>query len=281
MGSSVVRKIRQARILHWNYVGFVEIPEELKDEGAHVQEIYLKCNKLSQLVSRSAAEFYIYCGLICATSLLTQCCVLQPPWLGSLSNLTNLYLHGNELTYLPDEIGELGQLIWLDVDSNHLSCLPNSIWGLHQLTALIISNNRLSIIPPDIGRLERLEYLDVSHNGLGELPDEMGKCSRLRELTTDGNPLLTLPNSITGLPCLRVITAMDCHLVYLPLLPFTFRPMLRLDHNAGLTYLPAHVLQYTRNIHYIRYCITQLSARLNIVLSRFFFVHMMLFGCVV
>ncbi|XP_063222348.1 leucine-rich repeat-containing protein 1-like isoform X2 [Bacillus rossius redtenbacheri] len=211
MGSGVAREIRQARVLHWSYVGLEDIPERLRTEGE------------------------------------------QPPWLGSLSNLTNLYLHGNELTALPEELGELQLLSWLDVDSNQLSSLPCSLWQLRHLAALVVSNNRLSELPPDVGRLSALEYLDMSHNALRELPDALGRCRRLHELTVDGNPLVTLPGSLTGLPSLRVLTAMDCHLTHLPALQFTSRPMLRLDHNTALTYLPAHVLQHTRDVHYIRH----------------------------
>ena len=53
--------------------------------------------------------------------------------ISNLSNLTNLVLHSNQLTKVPDEIGSLTKLKFLDLSRNLLTELPSSISNLNNL----------------------------------------------------------------------------------------------------------------------------------------------------
>ena len=63
--------------------------------------------------------------LIIAASLY-----FQPPHIGSLPALTELWLDHNQLTHLPPEIGNLRELTCMDVSENRLEDIPIEISGL-------------------------------------------------------------------------------------------------------------------------------------------------------
>ena len=92
-----------------------------------------------------------------------------PAELGSLSNLTKLYLFGNSLSgEIPPELGSLSNLQSLWLDYNGLS----------------------GEIPAELGSLSNLVYLDINNNGLsGEIPAELGSLSNLLRLSLGGNSL--------------------------------------------------------------------------------------------
>ena len=56
--------------------------------------------------------------------------LLQPPHIGSLPALTELWLDHNQLTHLPPEIGKLRELTCMDVSENRLEDIPVEISGL-------------------------------------------------------------------------------------------------------------------------------------------------------
>ena len=69
-----------------------------------------------------------------------------PPELGSLSNLTDLSLHGNDLSgAIPAELGSLSNLTALDLRNNALSgAIPAELGSLSNLTNLRLLSNDLS-----------------------------------------------------------------------------------------------------------------------------------------
>ena len=67
--------------------------------------------------------------------------------------LQNLYLEGNELTTLPDELfDKLPNLQWLDLRRNYLIRLPTVYTGRHQnLRNLLLEGNNLRTLPLELG----------------------------------------------------------------------------------------------------------------------------------
>lgn len=47
----MAKEVQSKFILHWNYRGFSELPKELRHNGEHVEELYLKWNNLVVVVS--------------------------------------------------------------------------------------------------------------------------------------------------------------------------------------------------------------------------------------
>jgi internalin A len=95
--------------------------------------------------------------------------------LGQLTNLTKLYLHGNQITTLPQELGQLTNLTELDLHENQITTLPQ-----------------------ELGQLTNLTELDLYENQITTLPQELGQLTNLTTLFLHGNPQLGIPNEILG-----------------------------------------------------------------------------------
>ena len=127
-----------------------------------------------------------------------------PKELGSLSNLQQLYLWGNQLTgEIPPELGGLSNLTHLYLDNNQLTGeIPPELGGLSNLTGLYLWGNELTgEIPPELGGLSNLAELSLSGNQLtGEIPPELGGLSNLTGLYLWGNELTgEIPPELGGL----------------------------------------------------------------------------------
>ncbi|KAL3268129.1 hypothetical protein HHI36_007256, partial [Cryptolaemus montrouzieri] len=82
-------------------------------------------------------------------------------------NLKMLYLEGNSIEYLPDDIfTKLGKLNWLDLRNNKLRFIPKSIAYHENLENLLLSNNYLEKLPNELGLVPKLKVLQVSQNPL-------------------------------------------------------------------------------------------------------------------
>nr|CAD7461148.1 unnamed protein product [Timema tahoe] len=184
--------------------------------------------------------------------------IQQPKWLGQLCNLTNLYLCGNMLCELPDEIGDLEHLTWLDITNNHLKVLPTSLTKLAKLSGFIAPGNSFNCFPNEVCHLSSLEYLDLSNNSIRYLPDTICLCQHLEELCLDDNLILSLPRHIVYLPNLNWLSLKNNRLLYLPAVPFKCGTTLNLFYNSMLSYLPYHVISH------VRYDDTLRSAKGNI-----------------
>jgi hypothetical protein len=121
-----------------------------------------------------------------------------PPEIGCLTNLTSLFLGGNQLTgEIPSEIWELTNLTLLNLGHNQLTGeIPVEIGNLTNLTGLALYSNQLTgEIPSEIGNLTNLEWLKLYNNQLsGEIPSEV--CDLIEsnnlnmDLILDGNNLI-------------------------------------------------------------------------------------------
>ncbi len=128
-----------------------------------------------------------------------------PENIGNLANLTHLYINNNQLASLPESIGNLSSLTHLHLYNNQLTHLPESICRLSSLTHLYLDDNYLSSLPESIGNLINLEFLGVDYNQLTCLPKSIGNLSRLTDLYLCKNKLTTLPKSIGSLSNLKRI----------------------------------------------------------------------------
>ncbi|XP_011871828.1 PREDICTED: leucine-rich repeat-containing protein 28 isoform X2 [Vollenhovia emeryi] len=211
----MANEVQHKNILHWNYRGLAELPEVIRLHGAHLQEIYLKWNKLTTL----------------------------PPWIAELFNVTNLYLYGNQIEQLPAQFGEMSQLMVLDLSANNLQLIPACLGSLSNLKFLFLNNNSIKRLPVELGQLNNLEMLCLSGNQIVALPEWVGSLPKLKELYADKNQLRELPNRLTLAPELVVISVCSNRLTYLPLNGFLSNPCIRFDGNEYLNYMSYPLLQ--------------------------------------
>merc|ERR1712130_157780 len=233
--TEMVKEVGRSSILHWNYRNLAHLPQELLDHGGHIQEIYLKENRIEKLPDNLASN---------------------------LPCLTHLYLSKNNLISLPSDFGLLNQLTCLDVSRNHLTCLPASFTRLSSLHSLDLSKdqfvefpacltslpslrflsltgNRLHHLPNYLDRLEAsLEGLYLANNCITNLPTCLANCLLLRELYLDHNPLTHLPASLTSLPNLSILTLTHTLISSLPALPSPSCLRIQAEHCPCLFCVP-------------------------------------------
>ncbi|XP_018406666.1 PREDICTED: leucine-rich repeat protein SHOC-2-like isoform X2 [Cyphomyrmex costatus] len=205
----MANEVKSKIILHWNCRGLMEFPEVIRQHGSHIQEIYLKWNKLTTL----------------------------PPWITELFNVTNLYMYGNRIEQLPVELGEMTQLTVLDLSANKLELISGCIGNLSNLKSLYLNDNFIKRLPIELSQLNNLEILSVSGNQIVALPEWTGSLPRLQELYVDNNRLKELPNRLTIAPELTMISVCSNRLKYLPLNGFLSAPCIRFDANEYLNYV--------------------------------------------
>ncbi len=98
-----------------------------------------------------------------------------PPEIGQLTNLTTLFLSGNQLTSLPKELGQLTKLYDLYMHNNKLKSVPAELGRLTNLTKLRLDGNQLTRVPAELGRLTNLTTLHLERNPLESPPPEVVK----------------------------------------------------------------------------------------------------------
>ena len=159
-----------------------------------------------------------------------------------LSSLKNLYLHGNDLKDLPDDV----------------------FTGLSSLTHLGLYNNELtSLTAKMLSGLPSLEGLYLKGNDLKDLPDRVfAGLPSLKELHLGGNQLTTLSEeTFSGVPLLTHLWLFDNQLTTLPEGTFsglTALTKLELEANQ-LTSLPAKIFLGLSSLNDLKLFINQLT----------------------
>ena len=127
-----------------------------------------------------------------------------PKIIESFSSLNEIYLRGNNLDSIPDELCSLPVLEILDLSENQLKELPDLIRSLSKLRELHLESNQLNNLPASFGDLISLELLDLSENQLGNIPTSLGKLNKLKTLDLSRNEITNLPDSLGALISLEV-----------------------------------------------------------------------------
>jgi Leucine-rich repeat (LRR) protein len=128
-----------------------------------------------------------------------------PVELGKLTEINDfLYMHDNQLEFLPRSLERLRELKYLNISQNRFSAFPE-ICHISRLVELRATDNQFSDLPSSIARLSRLRELHLRNNRLRALPTAIAELSELRLLDLRGNPIETLPESILEMPRLEKI----------------------------------------------------------------------------
>jgi hypothetical protein len=117
--------------------------------------------------------------------------------------LTELYLFENKRKGYPSNLGEISNLKKLWISGDSLTHLPNEVKKLNELNELIITkcpNIILDTLFLLLSKVTSLRELDLSENTLTEIPVSIGKLTQLTDLWFDENQLTEIPQGVKSLP---------------------------------------------------------------------------------
>ncbi|KAB5581570.1 hypothetical protein PHYPO_G00177240 [Pangasianodon hypophthalmus] len=97
-----------------------------------------------------------------------------PDYVCKYTLLKNLYLEGNELSSLPDNLfSRLPYLLWLDLRNNQLTCLPADIGQHRCLKTLLLEGNPITELPVELGNMITLRALSLRNCPVSFPPQEV------------------------------------------------------------------------------------------------------------
>lgn len=140
-----------------------------------------------------------------------------------------LYLHNQEITFLPEEIQELTQLTEIQIieQTPCLQELPNWFKNLtslkiffirksliskidnlpRKLNSLGITESNLDEFPSEIFKLKKLEYLFLNGNNIQKISSEIKDLNTLIRFNIGNNKLVNLPDELTKIETLKFFDA--------------------------------------------------------------------------
>ncbi|MBN1800133.1 MAG: hypothetical protein JW891_01420 [Candidatus Lokiarchaeota archaeon] len=138
-----------------------------------------------------------------------------------IKNLKKLYLGGNHIGNIPEEIDKLESLEELHLDFCKLKSLPESIGNLKNLRILKLDNNTGMCFPESIKNLTSLEELSMyqtSDDEPIEFPEWICQLTNLKRLFLGSNSFKSIPECFLNLKKLEELD-LDRSLCYLNDLP--------------------------------------------------------------
>src|SRR5690606_7994683 len=109
-----------------------------------------------------------------------------PPEVAKLEKIKTLYLGGNNIISLSDELGSLNDLeeLGISISINQFSTLVKIYNRLSKLRALLLglAGNELTNLPPELWQLVKIESLSLDRNLLESISPEISNLINLKKL---------------------------------------------------------------------------------------------------
>ena len=120
-----------------------------------------------------------------------------PQSFGNLKSLKQLWIQGETLQSIPDNIGNLSNLrFWLV--GGKFKTLPTSIGNLKNLEDFWLSPS-VEKLPDEFGGLSNLSYLNMENSRLRSLPETFGQLKKLKEINARASSITHFPKSFEQL----------------------------------------------------------------------------------
>ncbi|MEH2090084.1 COR domain-containing protein, partial [Nostoc sp.] len=139
-----------------------------------------------------------------------------PEALAKLTNLTQLYLSDNEITEIPEAIANLTNLTELSLHNNEITEIPEALAKLTNLTLLTLCDNEITEIPEAIANLTNLTELSLHNNQITEIPEALAKLTNLTQLYLSDNQITKIPEAIAKLTNLTLLDLTDNEITEIP-----------------------------------------------------------------
>jgi hypothetical protein len=103
--------------------------------------------------------------------------------------LKMIYLRGNNLKEIPNELKEFAYLNTLDLGYNQFSTVPEVLKSMKGLKKLDLQSNDIAEVDIKSGAFEGIEQLNLSKNKLKKLPEAFKNLKSLKSLDVSGNEI--------------------------------------------------------------------------------------------
>ncbi len=182
--------------------------------------------------------------------------------IANFENLTELYLFENHISMYPPTLGAIFNLEVLWVLGDSLSRLPNEIKNLTHLRELAITecpNIDLDLLFDMLVDVGSLREMDLTDNGLLFIPFEISNLVQLTDVWLDGNRLSKVPEGVKSLPNLSRLSLFNNNLEKLNLAADDFQTLtsINLCYNNFDTF-PME-LKYIRNLERVMMWYNEIS----------------------
>ena len=151
----------------------------------------------------------------------------------SSNNITELYLHHNEITFTNRNFAGFTNLRMLDLDSNQLTIFELQSSDTPNLQTLNLRSNSLSVMPVFIGQLHSLETLDLERNAIENIqPNDFENITNITNLDLSYNKIIAF-KSHAELSYLGELNLAHNSLVQVPYLAghYSSPVTLNIEHN--------------------------------------------------
>lgn len=128
------------------------------------------------------------------------------------TQLVNLDLEKNHISYLPEEINLFPDLLFLNLSENAFRFFPKAILQLKKLADLNLHHNPLIAIPPEIVQLDKLLSVDLSFTAITSLPNEIALLRDLEIIKLSGTQIQFFSKEIMLCSNQALVNAMIPHL---------------------------------------------------------------------
>ena len=123
-----------------------------------------------------------------------------------LSNLEELDLSDNNITYFPEPIKAMKSLRRLYFFDTKMSELHFSSKDLPNLEYINLCYNNFEIFPTDLGNLKKLKTIKIWANNMSVIPNSIEKLEHVEELNLEMNNLDSFPKEFSKLKSLKILS---------------------------------------------------------------------------
>lgn len=220
-------------------IGYQKIPKKLRKfknlkeltiEDSPKIDLEKTINEISKITSVEKLRFF------------NNSQIKYPQNLGTLKNVTSLWISGDSITTLPKSILELNKLNELiinecpkiefnslfellsnmtnlkelDLSENNIQEIPDNIRKIKQLKELWLDDNALTEVTQGIKSLPNLEYLRLFSNEIKSLDFTINDLPNLKNIDLCYNPFIKFPIALSELKSLERITMWYTEINFIP-----------------------------------------------------------------
>lgn len=120
-----------------------------------------------------------------------------------LIKLRRFSFSDNAIQDIPPDIAKLVNLVELDCSRNDIQTIPEQIKFLRGLQICDFSTNNIEYLPPGLVQLKNLTCLTLNNCNIRNLPEDFGQLKNLESLELRCNQLESLPSSLSGLESIK------------------------------------------------------------------------------